>query len=750
VVTPERWQVIKNILAEAMEMPASDRDAFVERESAGDDDMRRELRSLLAASGGSDGGLNTGQLAADPDRALHAILATALGQQYEVIRPLGRGGMGAVYLARERALERFVAIKVLRPDLATAPDSRERFRREARVAAQLSHAGILPLHTFGEVNGIWYFVMGYVRGVSLAERLRVEGRLSSDEAHRILGEMAEALECAHRHGVIHRDIKPANILLDDESGRAMLADFGISKVHGAGDSLTGTGAIVGTPHYMSPEQSIGAPTVDERSDIYSLGAVGYTMLSGREPFADTIPEELTLRRLSHDPVSLQIVAPSVPPDLAAIVMRSLAREPADRWPTARSLREALARASGDSLSSLPESLRDLPTFGPYALLWAALWTTLAVRTGRHASDRVLLLLIAVVVPFGFLLHIWNVGRNGLGWSGIGRVAFWPPDWWGMWWPRAFRRPTDLWRRLPWPGRAVRSVLSIFLFALPLMILFREQLEAAVGEGGPLEWFGMVESALVVGAAAATIGALVWAYRRGLSWSETVRVLFGATAPSPGWTSPAILRLLAPATGASRPPNRDTPAEYRRAILDLVPLLRAAAADVGAESALAATGLFAAIEICDAQIETHNRDASVREIERLEARLSALETGPVANDAPRQELIALVRRELDLVRQMRIGSEALSQRRARLFNLMRGLWAQLCVVRDGAAEGPGVMTKLTDRVRALCGEIGEELPGHEDPASSRLSQARAVAHSRLTVAGDISRASAVSSMLRPPK
>ncbi len=750
MVTPERWQVIKNVLAEAMGMPASERGAFVERASAGDAELRREVLSLLAVADTGGDGFDTARLTADRDRALHALLATALGQQYEVIRPLGQGGMGAVYLARERALERYVAIKVLRPDLAAAPDSRERFRREARVAAQLSHAGILPLHTFGEVNGIWYFVMGYVRGVSLAERLRVDGRLPSDEAHRILAELADALECAHRHGVIHRDIKPANILLDDESGRAMLADFGISKVHGAGDSLTGTGAIVGTPHYMSPEQSLGAPNVDERSDIYSLGAVGYTMLSGREPFADTTPEELTFRRLSHDPAPLQTVVPSVPPDLASIVMRSLAREPAERWPNARSLREALARASGDSLSSLPESLRDLPTFGPYALLWAALWIALAVRTGRNAGDRVLLLLIAVVVPFGFLLHIWNVGRHGLGLSGIGRVAFWPPEWWGMWWPRALRRPTDLWRRLPWPGRAVRSVLSVFLFALPTMILLRDEIEGAVGEGGTLEWFGMVESTLVIGAAVATIGALVWAYRRGLSWSETVRMLFGATAPSPGWAAPAILRLLAPATGASRPPGRDTPVEYRRAILDLVPLLPTAAVDVGAESAVTARRLLAEIEICDAEIETYGRDASATEVERLGARLTALEADAGAGSPARQELIALVRRELDLVRQMRAGCEMISRRRTRLFNLMRGLWTQLCVLRDSAAEEPAVMAKLIDRVRALCVEIGAELEDGQDPSSSRLSQARAVAHSRLTVAGDTSSASAVSSMLKPPK
>jgi serine/threonine-protein kinase len=178
--------------------------------------------------------------------------------------------MGAVYLARERSLERFVAIKVLRPELAEAHDGRERFRREARIAAQLSHPGIVPLHTFGEVGGIWYFVMGYVRGTSLAERLRLEGHIPVDEAHRILTELADALASAHRSGVVHRDIKPANILLDADSGRAVLADFGVAKVGAGDEQLTATGVVIGTPHYMSPEQVLGAHAVDERSDIYSL------------------------------------------------------------------------------------------------------------------------------------------------------------------------------------------------------------------------------------------------------------------------------------------------------------------------------------------------------------------------------------------------------------------------------------------------------------------------------------------------
>jgi serine/threonine protein kinase len=691
-VTPERWQEIKIILAEALELPASERDGYVDRASAGDADVRREVFSLLAAAGDSSGALGA---AVDGDHALQALLATALGQQYEIIRSLGRGGMGAVYLARERALERFVAIKVLRPDLAAAPDSRERFRREARVAAQLSHSSILPLHTFGEVSGIWYFVMGYVRGASLAERLRVEGRISAAETHRTLIELADALDCAHRAGVIHRDIKPANILLDDESGRAMLADFGISKVRGVGDTLTAAGTIVGTPRYMSPEQSVGSSTVDVRSDIYSLGAVGYAMLSGREPFADIKPDDLTLHRLSQDLAPIQAIAPAVPPDLASIVMRCLARDPEARWPDARSLRDALARAHGDALSTLPESLRDLPTFGPYALLWAVLWLGLALRNTRSSSDRVLLALIGVVVPFGFILHVANAGRQTIGAARLARVAFWPPEWWGMWWPRALRRPTDLWRQLPRPARAVRIVVSIFLLTLPTMIVLRDEIERAVGEGGELQWFGLVESALVLGVAIATIGGLVWAYRRGLSWSETARMLFGATAPSPGWAAPAIARLLTPQSGATRLSVRDTPADHLRAVVELVSSLPQDPGGVADLAVKTAQRLVDRLKILDAQIQTVSRDAGDMEVERLTARLSDLETQATDGDAAHRELAALVRRELDVLREMRDRRDALVQTRADRFKDLRELWSQVSRLRTGEVQIESVLSMIRD-------------------------------------------------------
>ena len=201
------------------------------------------------------------------DDLLREALASAVGGQYEVLRPLGRGAMGVVYLARERSLERLVAIKVLRPDAFGSRESRERFRREARIAAKLSHPNILALYTFGEVGGLDYYVTGYVHGESLDERLKVAGAQRADEVRRLLRELADALDYAHRQGVIHRDIKPANVLMEDESGRALLADFGVAKTRDTDDGLTFTGVSLGTPHYMSPEQAMGSREIDGRSDI---------------------------------------------------------------------------------------------------------------------------------------------------------------------------------------------------------------------------------------------------------------------------------------------------------------------------------------------------------------------------------------------------------------------------------------------------------------------------------------------------
>jgi serine/threonine-protein kinase len=732
-VTPERWAEVKAVVAAAMETPVAERARYVARACGDDVALREEVDSLLVAADGTDSvpaaraavAMAHVRLATDGDSVLGTILERALGTQYEILRPLGRGGMGAVYLARERALDRLVAVKVLRPDLAESPDSRERFRREARIAAQLSHPGILPLHTFSEIDGIWYFVMGYVRGQSLAERLRLEGALPSGDVRRILIELADALEWAHRHGVIHRDIKPGNILLDDESGRTILADFGISKMKGGGDSLTVTGAVWGSPHYMSPEQGIGSSDLDERSDIYSLGAVAYTMLAGREPFTGVGADELPYRRLSHDPAPLQSVAPSVPVDLAGVVMRCLARDRTARWPSAWELREALGRTSAAPTASLPEPLRDLPSFGPYALFWAIAWLILAFITPRTAGDRALLLLVAILVPVGLLLHVWNIGRHGLGPLELARIASWPPEWWGLWWPLPLRRPTDLWTRLPWQARLVRLVLSLFLATLPVVVLTRQWF---VGRGG-LKWREFrhllslaEEGLLVVGTTIVVTAAFWWTRRHGLSLADGARVLFGATSPSPAWNTPQISRLLRPPPGSVRPPDRDSPGDHRRAISDLVTLLPAEVGDVGAEAARIAQRLVAAMEQCDREIARVVHDAGPAELDRLESQLAGLEVVTSEENADRRELGRLVRHQLELMRRMHAGGEALSHRRAHLFYLMRGLWAQLSLVRNVASSGPGAETRALDRLRALCAEIVAEIEAPVAPLSTTLVSA----------------------------
>jgi serine/threonine protein kinase len=272
---------------------------------------------------------------------LHDRVVAALGQQYQLEQEIGRGGMSVVYRARDRRLNRLVAIKVLPPELAYDPAIRTRFTREAQTAAQLSHAHIVPIYDVGEKDGIAHFVMGLMTGGNLAELLAREPRQSIDEARRILREIADALAYAHLRGVIHRDIKPDNILIDAATGRVMVTDFGIARAIEAGTRLTVTGAAVGTPTYMSPEQAMGEREIDGRSDIYSLGVIGYQMLTGRVPFAAGNPMALLLKHVGERPRPIVELRPDAPGAMREAIDRALQKAPEDRWPTAESLRDAL-------------------------------------------------------------------------------------------------------------------------------------------------------------------------------------------------------------------------------------------------------------------------------------------------------------------------------------------------------------------------------------------------------------------------
>ena len=272
---------------------------------------------------------------------LHDRVVKAIGALYEVEQEIGRGGMSVVYRARDRRLNRSVAIKVLPPELAYDPAIRTRFTREAQTAAQLSHAHIVPIYDVGERDGIAHFVMALIAGGNLADLLAREPRQPIAEARRLLCEIADALAYAHLRGVIHRDIKPDNILIDTATGRAMVTDFGIARAIEAGTRLTVTGAAVGTPTYMSPEQAKGERDIDGRSDIYSLGIIGYQMLTGRVPFVAANPMALLLKHVGDRPRPIAELRPDAPKSVRDAVERSLMKDAEDRWPTAAALRDAL-------------------------------------------------------------------------------------------------------------------------------------------------------------------------------------------------------------------------------------------------------------------------------------------------------------------------------------------------------------------------------------------------------------------------
>ena len=274
-------------------------------------------------------------------------VTAAFGDQYLIGPEIGRGGMAVVYSAEDLRLQRQVALKVLPPDLAFRSDVRERFVREAQTAARLNHPHIVPIYAVHEQAGMVCFAMGLVTGESIAARLLRDPRPPVEFVATALEQTADALAYAHACGVVHRDIKPDNILLDRDSGRAMVTDFGIARAAESGSRLTQTGVAVGTPAFMSPEQATGDKDVDGRSDLYSLGVVGYLMLAGRLPFEATTTPAMLVKHVSETPPPILSVRPDAPGSLVGILERCLAKRPADRWDSALVMRDALRRVQRD-------------------------------------------------------------------------------------------------------------------------------------------------------------------------------------------------------------------------------------------------------------------------------------------------------------------------------------------------------------------------------------------------------------------
>jgi serine/threonine-protein kinase len=286
---------------------------------------------------------SAGPLGSFDEAAFRRRLQTAVGESFEVQRLLGVGGFGAVFAARDVKLQREVAIKVLRPELLASRDTIERFEREARSVAQLRHPNIVPVYQVGEGQGLAWFVMPLVQGETLREVLTREGRLAADDVRRILSEAADGLQVAHERGLVHRDIKPENIMLEGRGRRVLLMDFGIAKALGDPQTgLTGTGMIVGTPQYMSPEQAGSEKDLDHRSDQYSLALLGYRMLTGTDLYEGQSLPSIIRKQLMAEPPDLRRQVSGVPPEMSQAITRALSRERDERFPDMTAFAKALA------------------------------------------------------------------------------------------------------------------------------------------------------------------------------------------------------------------------------------------------------------------------------------------------------------------------------------------------------------------------------------------------------------------------
>lgn len=659
----------------------------------------------------------TSEAPADP---LREALVKALGSQYEVMRLLGRGGMGAVYLARESALDRLVAVKVLPPE-ASDDHSRERFQREARTAAKLTHPNIVPLYSFGETDGMMYFVMGFVQGESLADRMARQGKMPEKESRRILAETADALLYAHTQGVVHRDIKPDNILLDDATGKPMLTDFGIAKAQIGGSTLTAIGSVVGTPHYMSPEQASGERDIDGRSDIYSLGVVAYAMLSGELPFDGNSLQDIIVQHVTKEAPQLTDVAADTTEHVSRAVGRCLAKDPQDRWRDAGEFRAAI-REEGTTEANLPLALR--LTEGMVAktvLMFSIATLALPYLYLKDSPFQLMAVVVMVSSLFGGVLGWFKMLREGKarGYSvaEMKALALRPPRWWFFGWPERWRGPEDLTNRLipeikklrrelGWAGKAggTSFYLALLIASFDEPTALMEMFFAAalvLGGGGVL-------------AVAARARAL--ARKLGIDANEMSQAINTPTGRIDLWRSPELSKFLLD------DPSQDQRSELGelQTVQDFVEAIRHAGNEVhgvnramAKEALTAARQLISSIEKTEREIERASRDVNEDEVSKLEARLEALAEAAETKDDYDAEMEKLLKNQLLLHRRIAERLTTARERHNRMNEMLKVLWLHVSDLHTSETQEKHDASEITGKIRAVCEDIEHHLAATEE-------------------------------------
>jgi len=627
---------------------------------------------------------------------LRERVARAIEPSYQLENELGRGGAGIVYRAIDTRLKRSVALKILPPDLAFRSDIRERFLREAETAASLNHPNIVPIFSVDERDGLAWFAMALVEGESLGDRVRKQGALPISQARRVLREVADALAYAHGRGFVHRDIKPDNILIDAESGRAMVTDFGIARAMTDGDTrLTATGTAIGTPAYMSPEQCAGDRQLDGRSDLYSLGAVAYYMLTGQPTFDGPSTPVIMMKQVTERPIAMSRHRNDVPADLESIVMRLLEKDPGNRFADGAAL---IAALEGEPVEPFRKRIEDESG--------SASWMP-TMETFRMPGLPGLSL---PGLPLPGLAKFEPIPGLGLGMEGRRARRR------ERWREHAEQKKVEEARPLPDRIRKFRRHLasyvgtSTFLFGINAMTgggdhHFWWAIFPAMGmamglfnEGGAL-WAAGARIKDVFGSGAGTLPSPA---------SPRETALPAAAKPATDKDAEIIAEVLAgPRGGVARQALAD-----RRTIKDLVERMSKSDREMLPDVGQTADGLYQRVAELGRVLHRLDGEIGPERLPEIDEKIAQMEKSGSMTD--RERLLRLLRRQRDTLANLLESRERLSGQYESAGLLLQNLKLDLMRMRSsGLQSGLADVTSVTQEARALSKEIGYVLAAADE-------------------------------------